>query len=217
MVKSVVIDSGLGLADFNITLLDALKMARATWDTVTPVTVANCFLKGGFISQSESTSELEEVEEDREDVSLVTLCLHEPCSFEEYASINDSICSAPLLTSADIVTLVRQNNDTLTDGEDDDDTCDSLPKVTNHWAYAAFQDIQAYLLCSASDADRSYRILRDLEIELTKVTSKTCKQCLIANFCSNVYYHNYVYTCTAVLSYIFNWNFWKITQLFCFE
>ena len=45
MVKSVVIDSGLGFADFNITLLDALKMARATWDTVTPVTVANCFLK----------------------------------------------------------------------------------------------------------------------------------------------------------------------------
>ena len=180
------IDSGLGLADFKITLLDALKMVRAAWDNITPLIIANCFSKGGFISQSESTSEQEEVEEDREDVSLVTLCLHEPCSFEEYACVNDSLCSAPLLTSADIVTLVRKNNDTLTDGEDNDDTGEPLPKATNHQAYAAFQDIQAYLLCNSSDANRSYRILRDLEIELTTVTSKTCKQCLITDFCSNV-------------------------------
>ena len=114
------------------------------------------------------------------------LLLYVCCSFEEYASVDDSLCSAPLLTSADIVTLVRKNNDTLTDGEDDDDTGDPLPKVTNHQAYAAFQDIQAYLLCNSSGADRSYRILRDLEIELTKVTSKTGKQCLITDFCSNV-------------------------------
>ena len=38
-------------------------------------------------------------------ISLVTLCLHEPCSFDEYASVDDSLYSAPLLTSADIVTL----------------------------------------------------------------------------------------------------------------
>ena len=37
-------------------------MARAAWDTVTPVTIANCFCKGGFISESESTSDQEEVE-----------------------------------------------------------------------------------------------------------------------------------------------------------
>ena len=70
MVKSLVnsIDSGLGLADFKITLLDALKMAKAAWNTVTPVTIANCFRRGDFISHSESTSEQDEVEEDQDEV-----------------------------------------------------------------------------------------------------------------------------------------------------
>ena len=92
--------------------------------------------------------------------------------------MDDSLCSAQLLTSADIVTLVGKNNDTLADGEDNDDTGDPLPKVTNHRAYAVFQDIQAYLLCNGSDADRSYQILRDLEIELTIVTSKNMQTML---------------------------------------
>ena len=79
---------------------------------------------------------------------------------------------------------MRQNNDTLslTDGEDDNDIGDPLPKVTNHQAYTAFQDVQAHLLCNGSDADQSNRILSDLEIDLTKVTSKTYKQCLITDF-----------------------------------
>ena len=56
--KCVLRLSGLGVADFKITLLDVRKMARTAWDRVTPVTIENCFRKQGYLL-SESTSEQE--------------------------------------------------------------------------------------------------------------------------------------------------------------
>ena len=170
MVKKLIdcIDSGQRVADFKITLLHALKMARAAWDRVTRATIANCFRKGGFVTNTEE----QEAEEEREDVSLISLCVGEPCTFMEYSMVDNNLSIAPSLWNADIVALVRHDN---TDGEEDDDTGDPLPKVTSQ---QAFWDIQTYLLCHGRDADQSYRILRNLEILLCF--------CLITDFSPNV-------------------------------
>ena len=77
-----------------------------------------------------------------------------------------------LLTIAEIVASVRRD-DELGTGEDDDDTGDPLPRVRSHQAFAAFLNIQAYLLCQGNDADQCYCLLKDLEIELTKTASST--------------------------------------------
>ena len=64
MVKNLTdcIASKQRVVDFKITLLDALKMARAA---VTPATIAKYFQEGGFVSTTEQK---------REDELLVTLC-----------------------------------------------------------------------------------------------------------------------------------------------
>ena len=77
---------------------------------------------------------------------------------------------APSLSNADIIALVRQD-----DAQGEDDAGEPLPAVTSHQAFAAFKDIQAYLLCHGSDADKLYCILKDLEIILTQTASNTSK------------------------------------------
>ena len=178
MVKNLIdcIDRGQRVSDFKITLLDALKMARAAWDRITPATIANCYRKVGFVS----TTEQEEAEEEREDVSLLTLCVSEPCTLIEYAMVDENLTIAPSLSNGEIAALVRQGM--ADDEDDDDDTGDPLPSVTSLQAFAALRDIQAYLLCHCKNADQSYHVLRDLEIVLTETASKACKQTLITDF-----------------------------------
>ena len=81
--------------------------------------------------------------------------------------------------------LVRQESESSPADEYDDDTGDPLPVVSSCQGFAAFTDIQSYLLCYGSDANQTYHLLKDLEIELTKTSSNTCKQSLITDFCSN--------------------------------
>ena len=176
MVRNLVecIDSGQMVADFKITLLDALKMARAAWDKITQETIANCFRKGGFIGTTEEV----EAEQEVEDVSLVTLCVTEPCTFMEYTTVDNNLSIAPSLTNADIVALVRQENEEA----EEDDTGDPLPMVSSQQAFSAFRELQAYLLRHSKDSDQSYPILRELELLLTQTASNTCKQSLITDF-----------------------------------
>ena len=177
MVRNLIecIDSGQKVEDFKITLLDALRMARQAWDRVTPSTIANCFRKGGFVITTEGEIEQEELE----DESLVSLCASEPCTFMEYAMADNNLSVAPSLSNADIIALVRQDDD---DAQAEDDTGEPFPSVTSHQAFAALKDIQAYLLRHSSDGDQSYCILRDLEIILTQTASNTSKQTLITDY-----------------------------------
>ena len=178
MVKNLIdcIDRGQRVSDFKITLLDALKMARAVWDRITPATIANCYRKVGFVSNTEQ----EEAEEEREDVSLLTLCVSEPCTLIEYAMVDENLTIAPSLSNGEIAALVRHGK--ADDEDDDDDTGDPLPRVTSVQAFAALRDIQAYLLCHCKNTDQSYHVLRDLGIVLTETASKACKQTLITDF-----------------------------------
>ena len=77
------------------------------------------------------------------------------------------------LSSQEIV--VYESNSAIAGTENDDDTGDPLPRVTSKQAFAAFMDIQAYLLCHGSEADRAYHIMRDLENELlTPLSNELC-------------------------------------------
>ena len=50
----------MGPLEFKISLLDALQMVRAAWDSVTAETAVNCFHRGGFSLPSEVMGSLEE-------------------------------------------------------------------------------------------------------------------------------------------------------------
>ena len=53
MVKHLLrsIDSGATSADFKITLLDGLQMARNSWKLVSQSAIANCFTTGGLAEE----------------------------------------------------------------------------------------------------------------------------------------------------------------------
>ena len=90
------IDSGLGMADFKITLLHALKMARTARDKVTLAGISNRFRIGGFVyqfDQSESSSEQNEIEQDSEEMSIAAECLSNSCTFEEYTTAFMTPCA----------------------------------------------------------------------------------------------------------------------------
>ena len=137
MVKNLIdcIDHGQRGSDLKITLLDALKMARTAWDRITPATIANCYRKVGFVS----TTEQEEAKEEREDVSLLTLCGSEPCTLIEYTMVDENLTIAPSLSNGEIVALVRKGK--ADDEEDDDDAGDPLPSITSLQAFEALRDM----------------------------------------------------------------------------
>lgn len=190
MVKQLIqaIDHGSTLAEFKITLLDALQMVRAAWDSVTAETIINCFRKGGFLSPFDNVTEEEmdlQEEEEEEDVSLDFLNLEEgcTCSFKEYVNCDCSLQCVPMLTSQDIVSSA-----TVGETEDDaDDVGEPLPIVSFQQAHSSFLNIKAFLVhtTSSSNADQAYHLLRDLEMELAKGYSNACTQTTIINFFTN--------------------------------
>ena len=115
------IHGGSTLAEFKISLLDALQMVRAARDSATAETVINCFHRGGFSLPSEVMGSLEEdmdpdlqEQEEEEQVSLDFLNLEEgcTCTFKEYVHCDSSLQCAPMLTSQDIATQNPAEDDT---------------------------------------------------------------------------------------------------------
>lgn len=186
MVKRLIcaINSGSTAVDFKITLLDGLQMPRKAWESVTESTVSNCFRKAGFVLPLEPEAEEEDPflnldeEGTSQDDPLLQLEIENPCTFDEYVAVDDDIQCAPLPTTKDIVSSVRQTSE---EADENDDAGDPLPLATYERAYFALQELQPYLLHS-SPSENLYRLLGDLETELFKARSNTCVQTMITDF-----------------------------------
>lgn len=63
-----------------------------------------------------------------------------------------------------------------------DDFGDPLPRVSVQQANSAFQDIQAFLLRNTTNADKTYKLLRELDIDLLASTNNACVQTSIFDF-----------------------------------
>ena len=186
MVKRLIcaINSGSTVVDFKITLLDGLRMLRKAWDLVTESTVSNCFRKAGFVSPLEPEVEEEDPflnldeENASQDDPLLQLEIENPCTFDDYVAVDDELQCAPLPTTEDILSSIRQTSEEV---DESDDAGDPLPLVTYERAYFAFQELQLYLIHS-SPSENFYRLLGDLETEVFKAGSNTCVQPLITDY-----------------------------------
>ena len=183
MVKRLIgaINSGSTFADFKITLLDCLQMLRKAWELVTQTTFANCFRKA--LSTPEPPVEVEDpfLDLDGDDTLLEgePLGIQISCSFDEYVSVDDGLQCAPLPSGEDIVLLcdiVSSIRQTSQECEEGDDAGDPLPPVTYTRVYAAFLDLQLYLLRSlqGEDTERLYHLLGSLKTELLKAGNNVC-------------------------------------------
>ena len=54
-------------SDFNVSILDALRMLKSAWTAVTAVTIQNCYRHAGFQKEASETPESTVPEEDIED------------------------------------------------------------------------------------------------------------------------------------------------------
>ena len=68
----------------------------------------------------------------------------------EYVIADNNLSVAPSLSNADVIALVRQDDD---DAQAEDDTGEPLPSVTSHQAFAVFKEIQAYFVIAVMETD----------------------------------------------------------------
>ena len=105
MVQSLIraINNGSTTSEFKLTLVDSLEMLRWAWELVTPTAISKCFHKAGFELKSldpgvedDPFCDLEDPTSDQgEDDQYTELHLEEPCTFEQYLSVDEksSVCS----------------------------------------------------------------------------------------------------------------------------
>lgn len=110
-------------------------MVQASWESVTPDTVSNCFNKAGFTLQPADEVQ-DEGEVHNDDVSLEFLNTEEPTTFDDYVSCDNDLQCAPMISVEDIVTSF----DPSATAQDDevDDFGDPLPRVSIQQANSAF-------------------------------------------------------------------------------
>ena len=174
------IDGGQAMPNFKITLLSAMQMIRAAWDSLTPSTIANCFRKAGFTDLGNEDSTC--TEQDEQPVTLDGLRLEEPVTFEEYVNCDGNLQCTPMITAADIVASVQTPPD---HDDEQDDIGDPVPRVSYQTATEAYKNIQAYLLRNSDNPESTFRILKDLDIALTKASSNSLSQSVITDFTSS--------------------------------
>ena len=196
MVKALIhaINIGSTLQTFKITLLNALQIARKSWDSVTATAITNCFCKGGFTRPVEDEcvskvvvqeeSEVIHVPEDdtAEDLSLIMVG-QLGNTFEEYVCIDNNVQCTPMLDIVDIAaSLVNvEDGDTCSD----DDVGDELPIVTYSHTCSAFETVKAFFLRSRqrSNIEPPYDLLACLDNELLINYTYTCSsQTLITDY-----------------------------------
>ena len=112
------------------------------------------------------------------DDPLLQLEIENPCTFDDYVAVDDELQCAPLPSTEDIVSSIRQTSE---ETDETDDAGYPLPLVTYEQAYFAFQELRSYLIHS-SPSENLYRLLGDLEPEVFKAGSNTCVQTLITDY-----------------------------------
>ena len=97
----------------NVSLLDALYLAKEAWDLVSLRTIKNCFSKGGFC-------ELGTVAHCLTDVSVPTNMTQE--EFEGYVNIDSDLATAGELTDAELLEVVQEGSTCGKESEDEEES-----------------------------------------------------------------------------------------------
>lgn len=193
MVKRLIhtIDCGKTLADLKITLLDALQMLRTAWELVTPIAITNCFRKAGFFTEPDSSQvgnhddrvTPNDFEDDGHEMSLESLNLEIPCTFEDFVLCDANVDCSPMPTNEDIIGSIIHTD---IDEDEEDDLGDELPTVTYQEACSAFSTVRAYLLHSSTNSEAPYSLLQTLEFEISKCHTSLLVQPKITDYFSRL-------------------------------
>ena len=103
--------------EFNLTVLDALRLLQQAWFNVTPTTISSCFRHAGF-QVSNITNTPEEVDDDDDDIPLAHLV---GLNFTDYANADNDVPTTEPITEDDIISEITASKRETTEEESDDD------------------------------------------------------------------------------------------------
>ena len=98
--------------NFKVDILQAINILSIAWREVTPITVANCFRKAGFVKEDNPVDDGDQ-EINPEDIfwDAVQEEFAIDVPFENYVAVDDDVLTSETMTESDIVDAVKKSND----------------------------------------------------------------------------------------------------------
>lgn len=104
--------------DFNISILDALRLVQRSWYAVTPTTISNCFRHAGFTTDTPAQQPTSDDSDDDDDIPLAHLA---GLNFADYVSADNNTPTTEPLTEDDIIDGIMSKKQEDTPDSDDDE------------------------------------------------------------------------------------------------
>ena len=149
-------------------------MISASWASVKPETIKNCFKKAGWEKADQPlVCEQAPDEEDNDNIPLSVLRsrLHLPDSltFEDYVSVDDCLETSEALTEATIISELTSEPDPVEeDEEEEEETVEEICSLSD--AKKKLQEIRHYFFSCQSTSDADFSSLHHLESTLCNLT-----------------------------------------------
>ena len=109
----------------SFSLLDALFLAKQSWESVSQQTIANCFQKAGFLATSNTTSSEDNALSDVP--TPVNMTVEE---FNMFITMDDNLEIVGDATNEDLLEAVRQDTHSVENEESDGDADDRIQDLT---------------------------------------------------------------------------------------
>ncbi|KAI1692423.1 tigger transposable element-derived protein 4-like [Ditylenchus destructor] len=135
--------------EFVITLFDALKILRRSWELVTPETIANCFRKAAFTISEEAVAEIEPIDDKL--AEMWNGLQEKEGELTDYIEADDYLTTAAVPTIEQIADEFLAVDDVMEEDEESEEIAEERPRVSENEAYKAMQIVQDYIQSNSAN------------------------------------------------------------------
>jgi hypothetical protein len=176
-----------------INLLDAIYMLSASWRKISENTIKNCFIKCGFVKDTNQEIEIvgEVANEEQNNIwqTYTELIGAQEIHFETYITVDNELATSEEVSEENFFNSVSSNNDRHSDTDDTtiitDEECDDnsqeIIKPSFRDVIKAMSVIKLYVGSHQKVDDSIFQEIEDLESKLVNL-KLPLKQSLITNF-----------------------------------
>ena len=157
-----------------IDILEACRMSKQAWDSVSSKTIANCFRKAGFIhnNNSELLDNGIEQAEQSDFVNEVYIQAEKNVPYEQYINFDNDLAVSGTLTDTDIVKEIICDNES----SEEEDEVFLKPKVTITQALNSISQLNSFIEEQENVDDEIFQSINKLRNFTMLHKIKTSKQ-----------------------------------------
>jgi hypothetical protein len=123
--------------EFQLTVLDALRLLKQAWDCVTATTIMNCFRHAGFLIPADKTQtstdiDINDESDELDEIPLAKLAvLDNRIVLTDFIEFSETVPTTEQLTDDDIITKVLDSRrQHVIDDDDEDDDSEHIEEPT---------------------------------------------------------------------------------------